>query len=422
MSKDFETSLKELESAEGDKINKIQEVVDSASPEEIAAMLEPDFEEEEAEEGPERSEEDKAAGETEKGDKSNKSEEGSEESEEEEEIEDQDKGKEQPPANGPIQITDDYISKADEKDRTILQSIKGETFSPKALQNYLSAQRKIGELGQKIGQQPKTENEKETGKKKLIPDEFPKQQLTAEIQQLKDQEVTKRLQKDFRDLPDNLEERKEYLVTLSQSDPEGFWDYREKKREIEKTVSAEFDKAIYIQEHQPEINQNVIAGDIQKIQEELKEYGIEDPAKVGLDFTVTKGADGKSSNALIMELITTPDGKLDPNVVTYFGNVPIFNEGALFNKFFFTKGKIVRDILKTQTGIKARKEAFDELGNKTKVADNTASVQKGDRSTSGAKPAKKSLAEMTEDEISKLSPAQIAALKKESDAALFGES
>lgn len=393
----FEEKLQEIESEVEGKVDKATEVINDASPEQVAAMLEMADEESEGK-GSLDSHEEKADEKTETKKEEVESEKASEKEPEkkEDKVEDKAEDKTTTPTTNPVQITDEFIAKADEKDRNILQAIKGETFSPKALQNYINAQRKIGELGQKIGQV------KEEPVKKAIPDEIPQQQLTAEVQKLKDVEVVNRLRQTFKDLPDDPEELREYLSALQGSDPDRYWDYRELKRDIQKKVDTDFNRAIYIQENQSEINQTILSNEIENIQNELKEYGIEDPKKYGLDFTITKDEQGKSKNPLLQELITTDGKNLDPTVVTYIGNVPIFNEKALFNKFFLVKGKVIRDVLKAQVSTGAKKEAFEELSKKQEAADNTASISKGGEST---KTTPKTL--KTPEDIERLGPKEV---------------
>ncbi len=391
----FEEKLQEIENEVEGKVDKAAEVINDASPDQVAAMLEMADEESEGK-GSLDSREEKADEKIEAKKEEVEPEKTSEKEPEKKEDKVEDKVEDKTPTTSPLQITDEFIAKADEKDRNILQAIKGETFSPKALQNYINAQRKIGELGQKIGQV------KEEPVKKAIPDEIPQQKLTEEVQKLKDVEVVNRLRQTFKDLPDDPEELREYLSTLQASDPDRYWDYRELKRDIQTKVDTDFNRAIYIQENQSEINQTILNNEIESIQNELKEYGIDDPKKYGFDFTVTRDESGKFKNPLLQELITTDGKNLDPTVITYIGNVPIFNEKALFNKFFLAKGKVIRDVLKAQVSTGAKKEAFEELSKKQKVADNTASITKGGEPTKSTPKTLKS-----PEDIEKLGPKEV---------------
>ena len=54
--------------------------------------------------------------------------------------------------DGLISITDEYINKADPKDRVLLTSIRGEKLSPKMLDIHLNAQRTIGRKAEEVRQ------------------------------------------------------------------------------------------------------------------------------------------------------------------------------------------------------------------------------------------------------------------------------
>ena len=278
-----------------------------------------------------------------------------------------------------ITIDDEYLAKADEKDRNILAALKGEKLSPKVLQNYVNAQRHIGKLGQQLGQvkEQKTEIETEIAKK-AIPDNIPQQQFTQEVEQWKEAETINRLRKQgFPDIPDDPDELNEYLASLQVTRPRDFYRYMESEKKVSQEVAEDINRTLYIQNHQNEINQNILQAEISKIESELKEWGIDDLKGIGIDFTINKTNDGKSDNALLRELITTNGKDLDPNLVTYYGNIPVFNENALFNKFFVAKGKIIRDVMKQKVSLGAKQEAFNELSKVQDQANNSATKPKG---------------------------------------------
>ena len=406
---DFEEKVAEQESEIKDKVDKVGEVIETATPTEVAAMLELADENEEKESTPDGSEEDKTTGQGETKSPETTSEEKAEKETkvtEPEKKEEPEKVKSPGEPKGTITITDEYINAAEEKDRNILKGLKGETFSPKGLQVIIDSQRKIGEQGNELGQLRKLTNN-DNQPRKSIPDDndIPEQQLTNEIQKLKAQEVDRRLRAHFNDLPEDPQEAKEYLAMLNQSDPEAFLDYRDMKRSVQKQVDGEFNKAIYVQNNQLEINTHLLSAEIDGIAEELKDWGIEDAKKLGFDFTISQDAEGRSNNELLRELIY-PDGKMDNNLFNFVGRTPIFKEGALLDKFFRTKGKLVREALKKQIGIDAKKEAYNELSEKKEINTNTSSVQKGAGASTfaGAKKAKP---------IEELSPTELAAVLKD---------
>lgn len=391
---DFEETISQIENDEANKIDKIGELADNSTPEEVQALKELYEEEQISSSHTEETDID-----DEKTTELDRTTEEKAENETEEDKTLPEKKEENPPeSKGPIKISEDYISKADERDRNILQTIKGEIFSPKGLQNYLNAQRKIGELGQKLGEQSK-KIEQET--KPVIPDKIPQQQFTTEVENLKEIEVLNRLRISFPDLPESPEEANEYVNGLPQKD---FYNYMKKEEFVRDEVNRDFNKAIYYQHAHKEINEGILSNDIEKIKAELKEDGIEDPTKFGLDFTIGENV---SNNVLLQELLTTDGKTIDRHLVSYVGNVPILNEGAVYNKFFAVKRGLIRDIIRKQSSINSRKEAFTELSNHEKIANNTASALK----SSGATGNKYKGIDI--DNLDNLDPKAVAELKRE---------
>lgn len=404
---DFDDVVTELEDEEVKEFDKVEAVIDNASPEELAAMLE------KSNKGESISSDDSQEG-TKSTDKTNEEEPEVEESTSEKSelekpvIEDKEVTL---PNNGLINITDDYLAKADPKDKTILTALKGETLSPKALQNYINAQRHIGTLAQKAGQNKTNEtqlnNENETVRKP-IPDEIPQQQLTEEVANLKDQEVINRLRSNpkFRDLPHDQEDLRDYLATLSQTDPERLWDYREAKREVQKKVDSDFNRAIYVENNHVDINKQIISNEINAISDKLSKWGIEDPKQLGIDFTPVVGPDGQSRNELLASLVFE-NGQIDQTLVEYVGKRAIFKPGALLKKFLSEKADLIMEFKNKKTAVDSKRAAYDELSNAQNQAPNTASLPKGTGTASKVLPKIKSL-----DDIDDLPPNDIDALLK----------
>jgi hypothetical protein len=397
---DFNEKLAELESEIENKVDKATEVIDGADRKEVDALLELANEDESETSSADDSAKDKAQ--TEKTEEEDLTpgtkKEGEEDSTGKKEGEDK---ADEAPENTPVQITEEYISKADEKDRNILSRLKGRTLDEIAIKMYVDSQREIGRLGQKVGQN-KPENEKPEAKK-AIPEVIPQQQLTADVQALKETEVINRLRNSYPELPDDPKEIDEYLEGLPIRQQ---LLYTKREESIREQVGKDFDKAIYIQNHKDEINNSVVDTDVSNILSELKEYDIEDPAKLGFDLSITRDSFGRvtSVGKTLVELMTTDGKNLDPKVISYIGETPIFNEGALAAKFFTNNGKIIRDALKAQIKIKASVDTVNKITEKAEKADNTATIAKGNATTTKPKKITKAeeIEELDRDSVKKL--------------------
>ena len=368
---DFEDELKELEDKQD--LKKFDEVVkDADSPEKAEALLEL-LDEEESPKAPEG---DKVEDKTE----STKV--------EEENVVSDDKTKSGEIKAVPLEtkkpfvIDDDYIAKADPKNKTILESIKGDTVSQKLLDNYINAQRKIGEQGNELGQlRQKTEIQKP------IPEKIPQQTQTLDkqVRAKISEEVLNRLKPDFPDIPTDPEELNMYLDNLTRQD---YDEYKEKRDSIKKEVESDFNTAYYKINNHEKINDTVLNNDLISIKNELKEWDIEDPKTLGFDLNL-ESPDKKTLDELMLK-----DGKFDSSLVEQYGTdangkpLYFFKEGAIRDKFFKLNTVKIVKLLKENLKSSTRKETVESINKLAEAAPNSATKPKGVGSLTSGKTIK----------------------------------
>lgn len=300
---------------------------------------------------------------------------------------------------GSITIDDNFIKAQPEKDHKILETIKGEIFSPKALKKYINAQRLIGK------RQPEGQDKKEFIPK---PEEIPLQpEITSEaIAKAKNELVFEQLKQQFPDIPEDPIEYKEYLADLQQSDPDRFWDLREQRKEIEKNVTKEVNLALYVRSNYDQINTKLFENEVEIIKNRLNEYGISDENDIkalGLDFTITQDTEGKPYNQLMNSLLIA-NGQLDPQLIQKMHGVSLLREGALTEKFF----KVMTPKILGYFAKKNHKEGFTTATEKQKKI--AGSVAEG---SSGSPFGKGGFKMERDEDIDKLTPEQVdEAMKK----------
>lgn len=263
----------------------------------------------------------------------------------------------EPEAKKIIEVTDDYISQAEEKDRNILTSIKGETLSEKALKNYIESQRLIGKKATEI-QQLQTPPEERKPREVSISDE--QRSLIASM-------ANKELRREYKDMPDDPEDRKEWLLRMQNTDPDELEKYYERRREVSNQLTEEYKQVLFVKENYDVINLNQMKKEVENIRNYFQDtYGLK-LEDMGLKVEV----DDDFSNEIINELLTLPNGEFDPKVVQYYDQknkeVPIIEPGKLSEKFFLKFNKrAVEEVQK-----RARKEGFEARSQKKTVKELT---------------------------------------------------
>ena len=368
----FEDELQDLE--EQKDLKKFDEVVkDADSPEKAEALLEL-LEEDESPEAPEK---DTTTDTTKVDDKKPE--------EVKTEIVKSDEGIQKeisPEKPALITIDDDYIAKADPKDKNILESIKGGQLDEKSLGRLVNAQRKIGEQGNELGLlKQKTEIQKP------IPEKIPAQTQTLDkqVRAKISEEVLNRLKPDFPDIPTDPEELNMYLDNLSRQD---YDEYKEKRDSIRREVETDFNTAYYKINNHEKINDTVLNNDLISIKNELKEWDIEDPKALGFDLNL-ESPDKKTLDELMLK-----DGKFDSSLVEQYGQdasgkpLYFFKEGAIREKFFrMNTGRIVK-LLKENLKTNTRVETVEAINQLAEKAPNSATKPKGAGSLTSGKAIK----------------------------------
>lgn len=388
----FEETINQMEVDSKDNVDKVFDVIEDASPEEIAALRE--ISEEDKNEVPDSPDEtpDKEEGKGEAKPLTDKTQEAKPEGSQESKVE---VAGQEPKApvekiNKIVEITDEYINQAEEKDRTILKGLKGSKLDEKSLGILINSQRKLGEQGLELGElRKKVQSPQPTEIQKAIPEQIPQQNLNEDLEVYKETEIYNRLRAKYPGLPVDKNELKEYVDDMPRDDYE---DYRELKKSISKAVESDINKALYIEKNYGRINETIVNNEIIHITNELKESGIEDPASLGFDFSITEDANGRKSNALLAQLMLK-DGQLDPEVVSYYGQRAILNENALTRKFFDINRKAIIKAVTEKAKIQAARDTHEAATNAQDAALNTIAKPKStanssvkDKITSGQMP------------------------------------
>lgn len=192
-----------------------------------------------------------------------------------------------------IEISDEYIANAPEKDRKILQSIKGGTVDERTLKNYVEAQRFVGKREQQAPQQ-------QTPPPAPIP-------ATPESQQAIDSIVTQRMKALYPDYPETPED----LADLNITNPRKAYEILAAEGRVRQAVTKDVQDIAAFVETAPERNQQTINEEIAAIKASITKYGLDEKA-LGIDLTI----DAEGNNELINQLLTVDEAQaiFDPLV------------------------------------------------------------------------------------------------------------
>jgi len=283
--------------------------------------------------------------------------------------------------DGLISITDEYINKADPKDRVLLTSIRGEKLSPKMLDIHLNAQRTIGRKAEEVRQAKASLPDDSNKNAPLKPTGEVKQDKIAtlnnpEILANIDKMVISKLQEQYPELglPSDPTEFKRFLSNLHFDDTFLVDNIKEDKRKYETTYRQNLEKVIKYRDNYPTENRNVVEGDVKLILADgLETYGM-DLQKLGFDFTL----DENGANPIIDALMLDASGNPDPSVIqygdkgTYIEGIPVMQPNGIYNKFFRTYGKQIVQRLRAdaakngyETATTAKNEIVNSLSDGT---------------------------------------------------------
>jgi hypothetical protein len=283
--------------------------------------------------------------------------------------------------DGLISITDEYINKADPKDRVLLTSIRGEKLSPKMLDIHLNAQRTIGRKAEEV-RQAKASLPDDSNKNAPLkqPGEVKQDKVATlnnpEILANIDKMVISKLQEQYPELglPSDPTEFKRFLSNLHYDDTFLVDNIKEDKRKYETTYRQNLEKVIKYRDNYPTENRNVVEGDVKQILADgLETYGM-DLKKLGYDFTL----DENGANPIIDALMLDASGNPDPSVIqygdkgTYIEGIPVMQPNGIYNKFFRTYGKQIVQRLRAdaakngyETATTAKNEIVNSLSDGT---------------------------------------------------------
>lgn len=385
----FKDPYEEEEELKDDQLHRLEVIDNLESPEDIQAASEL-FDPPKEEKTPSDDDPDKTpkGDETDGADKSSQKEEPTTQKQpkDKESVPDKTKTPEQPPqkqedkaqpdkASGLVEITDDYIAKADEKDRKILEKLKGEKFSPKALEMTVNAQRLIGKRTEQLFSKTDVNKEVQPSQKA---EQAPQTKLTPDVEQAKNQMVYARLVKEFPEMPEDPQERKAWLNTLNYEDREEADRFLELKRQVVQEAEQDYNHILNIRENYDKINRSKVDAAVGTIQDFAKNFDA-DLKTLGYDFTI----DNDGNNALIDSIIFDKEGNPKNKIIqigkagTLLEGIPIIDEEALVTEFYRLKMPEIMAKIKANAHLEGYKaKDADKEGTPKTLADAATKGQK----------------------------------------------
>lgn len=228
--------------------------------------------------------------------------------------------------NKVVLIDDEYIKGADEKDRKVLESIKGESLSKKMLKKHISAEHGIatmkGEKGEAISKLDLLKKDFEESRKV----NEPVAKATPEKLEKIDKLVMDRMKAKFSDFP----ETEEAMNELGYENSTKAFKYMNAEKEERAFVQKRVDKVEHYQKNSREINSAVLESDINLIKSELDKVGLK-PEDLGITLEFTDKGDFKDE--ALDKLFLNKDGAFDAELVDTTFGVPIIKEKAYAKKF-----------------------------------------------------------------------------------------
>lgn len=224
-----------------------------------------------------------------------------------------------------VTIDDEYIKNADEKDRKILESIKGENVSPKLLKKHIASAHAT-ELykGEKGEAKSKLESLKQDFEKSK--QETNQIQNTPEKQTQIDEIVLKRLQAKYPDFPENEEAMNE----LGYESSTKAFKYMNAQKDEKAFVREHMNKVEHYQKNSNEINTEVLNNDISLIKSELEKYGVTEE-DLGISFEFTEKGDFKDER--LDKLFLNGKNEFDTDLIDSTYGIAIIKENAFARKF-----------------------------------------------------------------------------------------
>jgi hypothetical protein len=286
-------------------------------------------------------------------------------------------------------IDDDFIAKQPEANRKMLQNVKGEYMSPKALDIYINAQRLIGKKQQAA--QEKQVKLNEIAQNPPAVKEVP--QAQKDIPSYVDAEVYKELKRQFPELPSDPKERRTYLNEKNVEDGMYVQDVLRAEQAIRTDITKQVEQFQYIQNNATEINDNLIDTQLETIKSNIGQFGLDVKEDLGIDL-------GNEED--VKKLLFDSQGNLDRSMVTYIGGTAIIKENALTLKFMSQYLPKVSEKLKEKqqalvAAEKAKMEA--EIKKARKDGFESANKKKPNSTLAAAKIGKQDDIELTDEVI-----------------------
>ena len=199
--------------------------------------------------------------------------------------------------------------------KSILEGVKGEAFTSKALQNYINSQLYIKEIKSPLDKDWK------------MPEESKTEEYIKQAEEVKTKTLISKMKEHFPDFPDSLDEDTlaEYEETLSRRDYSKYLQLMEDER---KKIDSEFDRYFYIANNWEQLAVNTINSDLQLFEKKLSESGVS-LKDLGIDLKL----DENGYNKFLFENILIPNNKVNNRIVHFIGeSVPVIEPRALYKE------------------------------------------------------------------------------------------
>lgn len=223
-----------------------------------------------------------------------------------------------------VTIDEEYIKNADEKDKNILESIKGEKVSPKLLKKHLASahatEKFKGEKGEVISKLDSLRRDFDKSK-----EEINQVKATPETQTKIDEIVLKRLKAKYPDFP----ETEEAMNELGMDEATKAFKYMNAEKEERTFVQEHINKVEYYQKNSAKVNTETLNNDISLIQSKLKEYGVTEK-DLGISFEFDEKGDFKDER---LDKLFLNGNEFDSDLIDLAYGVPIMKENAFAKKF-----------------------------------------------------------------------------------------
>lgn len=225
-----------------------------------------------------------------------------------------------------ITIDDAYIQKtlADlskdnpqsaEQLKSILEGVKGESFTSKALQNYINSQLYIKEIKSPLN------------KDWQMPEESKTEEYIKQAEEIKKKTLISKMKEHFPDYPDDLDEDNIALFeeSLSRRDYSRYLQLIDEEKE---KIDREFDRYFYIANNWEQLAIDTIKSDLQLFEKKLSESGVK-LSDLGIDLQL----DENGYNKFLFDNILLPNNKVNNKIVHFIGeSIPVLEPRALYKE------------------------------------------------------------------------------------------